>query len=106
MKRELSWKANLLIYQSLYVLTLSHGHELLVITERITRGFLCTSHLSETLRLTQSTPEGYNLAWESLRIAQGELRNVDVQRDVLGSDKLQEKDDGYVEIASRLCDTN
>lgn len=62
--------------------------------------------MSETLGLTQNTPEGYNLAWECLRIAQEELRNVDVERDVLGSDKLQEKDDGYVEMASRLCDTN
>lgn len=56
--------------------------------------------------MTQNTPEGYNLAWECLRIAQEELRNVDVERDVWGSDKLQEKDDGYVEMASRLCDTN
>ncbi|KAK3521471.1 hypothetical protein QTP70_005768 [Hemibagrus guttatus] len=33
--KELSWKAKLLIYQSIYVPTLTYGHELWVMTERI-----------------------------------------------------------------------
>ncbi|KAK3569663.1 hypothetical protein QTP86_002629 [Hemibagrus guttatus] len=35
MKKELSWKAKLLIYQSIYVPTLTYGHELWVMTKRI-----------------------------------------------------------------------
>ncbi|KAK3545823.1 hypothetical protein QTP70_015266, partial [Hemibagrus guttatus] len=34
-KKELSWKAKLLIYQSIYVPTLTYGHELWVMTERV-----------------------------------------------------------------------
>ncbi|KAK3529325.1 hypothetical protein QTP70_029151 [Hemibagrus guttatus] len=34
-KKELSWKAKLSIYQSLYVPTLTYGHELWVMTERV-----------------------------------------------------------------------
>ncbi len=34
-KRELSWKAKLSIYQSIYVPTLTYGHELGVVTERM-----------------------------------------------------------------------
>ncbi|MDF4341185.1 hypothetical protein P3480_25615, partial [Vibrio parahaemolyticus] len=34
-KRELSWKAKLLIYWSIYVPTLTYGHELWVVTERM-----------------------------------------------------------------------
>ncbi|KAK3514353.1 hypothetical protein QTP70_015882 [Hemibagrus guttatus] len=33
-KKELSWKAKLSIYQSIYVPTLTYGHELWVMTER------------------------------------------------------------------------
>ncbi len=34
-KREMSWKGKLLIYQSIYVPTLTYGHELWVVTERM-----------------------------------------------------------------------
>lgn len=34
-KRELGQKARLLIYQSIYILTLTYGHELWVATERV-----------------------------------------------------------------------
>ena len=35
-KRELSWKAKLSIYQSIYIPTLTCGHELWIVTERKT----------------------------------------------------------------------
>ncbi|MDG2590061.1 hypothetical protein P7M45_24300, partial [Vibrio parahaemolyticus] len=34
-KRELSWKAKLLFYWSIYISTLTYGHELWVVTERM-----------------------------------------------------------------------
>lgn len=33
-QRELSWKAKLLIYRSIYIPTLTYGHELMVVTEK------------------------------------------------------------------------
>ncbi|KAK3546986.1 hypothetical protein QTP86_007434 [Hemibagrus guttatus] len=39
-KKKLSWKAKLLIYQSIYVPTLTYGHELWVMTERVSESSL------------------------------------------------------------------
>lgn len=39
MKRELSWKLKIAIYQSIYVSTLTNGHELWVATKRSVNGF-------------------------------------------------------------------
>ncbi|KAK3558298.1 hypothetical protein QTP86_014684 [Hemibagrus guttatus] len=49
-KKELSWKAKLLIYQSIYVQTLTYGHELWVMTERI-RSWIQVAEMSFLRRM-------------------------------------------------------
>ncbi|KAK3538287.1 hypothetical protein QTP70_034769 [Hemibagrus guttatus] len=94
---ELSWKAKLLIYQSIYVPTLTYGHELWVMTERIRSriqagemSFLCRV-VGRSLRgrvcPTGKRPQGRprtrwrdyvsQLAWECLRVPPEELEEVD-----------------------------
>ncbi|KAK3517257.1 hypothetical protein QTP70_001616, partial [Hemibagrus guttatus] len=49
-KKELSWKAKLSIYQSIYVTTLTYGHELWVMTERV-RSRIQAAEMSFLLRV-------------------------------------------------------
>ncbi|KAK3509855.1 hypothetical protein QTP70_015865, partial [Hemibagrus guttatus] len=51
-KKELSWKAKLSIYQSIYVPTLTYGHELWVMTERI-RSWIQAAEMSFLRRVAE-----------------------------------------------------
>ncbi|KAK3525741.1 hypothetical protein QTP70_007388 [Hemibagrus guttatus] len=88
-KKELSRKAKLLIYQSIYVPTLTYGHELWVMTERMPPGRLP----GEVFRAcpTGKRPQGrprtcwrdyvFRLAWERLGVPPEELEEVARERE-------------------------
>ncbi|KAK3546165.1 hypothetical protein QTP70_025142 [Hemibagrus guttatus] len=88
-KKELSWKVKLSIYQSIYVPTLTYGHELWVMTERMPPGRLP----GEVFRAFPigKRPRGRprtrwrdyvsRLAWERLGVPPEELEEVSGERE-------------------------
>ncbi|KAK3506289.1 hypothetical protein QTP70_009509 [Hemibagrus guttatus] len=60
-KKELSRKAKLLIYQSIYVPTLTYGHELWVMIKRVT-GNLCLSQASLGIKWSNLGPATRNIS--------------------------------------------
>ncbi|KAK3546788.1 hypothetical protein QTP86_001940 [Hemibagrus guttatus] len=82
-KKELSWKAKLLIYQSIYVPTLTYGHELWVMTERV-RSWIQAAEMSFLRRVaghslrdrvrSSVTWEGLGVEPLLLHIKRGQLR--------------------------------
>ncbi|KAK3550607.1 hypothetical protein QTP70_000697 [Hemibagrus guttatus] len=83
-KKELSRKAKLSIYQSIYVPTLTYGHELWVMTERVFRA-------CPTRKRPQGRPRTRwrdyvsRLAWERLGVSPEELEEVSGEREVWAS---------------------